>query len=72
MWCSQKSQASCNVLASWRSYGLCRIVIFIEIQLLEYYDNPEVGEVVYSVDVVVISPTVTSKNKQSNEQDYCN
>ena len=44
------------------------MVIFIEIRLLEYYDNPEVGEVVYLVDVVVISPTVTSKNKRSNEQ----
>ena len=34
-------------------------------RLLEFYDNPEVDEV---VDVVEISPTVTSKNKQSNEQ----
>ena len=41
-------------------------LIFINIvnQLLKYYDNPEADEV---VDVVEISPTVTSKNKQSNE-----
>ena len=33
-------------------------------RLLEFYDNLEVDEV---VDVVEISPIVTSKNKQSNE-----
>ena len=42
-------------------------LIFINISnwLLEFYENPEVDEV---VDVVEASPTVASKNKQSNEQ----
>ena len=42
-------------------------LIFINISnwLLEFYENPEVDEV---VDVVEVSPTVASKNKQSNEQ----
>ena len=42
-------------------------LIFINIanRLLEFYDNPEVDEV---VDVVEVSSTVASKNEQSNEQ----
>ena len=42
-------------------------LIFINIanRLLEYYDTPEVDEV---VDVVEVSSTVASKNEQSNEQ----
>ena len=44
-----------------------QLLIFINIpnRLLEFYDNPEVDEV---ADMVEISSTVTSKNKQSNEQ----
>ena len=43
------------------------LLFFINIpnRLLEFYDNPEVDEV---ADMVEISSTVTSKNKQSNEQ----